>query len=203
VEALGRIAASVPISVVMSGELDGIGVTSVELDQRLGARLATEHLLHLGHGDIAHVTGPLDIYDARARLDGWERAMREAGATSLRCLEGDFTARSGFDLAHQLLAAGPRPTAVFTGNDQMAIGALAAFSHAGLGVPADISVVGFDDIAGADYLIPPLTTVRQDFFTLGSTSVNKLIENLAGEPATRHLIPPTLVPRDSSGPPHR
>ena len=198
-EALERLAAVVPVSVVMSGDLANPAIGSVELDQELGARLATRHLLNLGHRRIVHITGRLEVFDARARLAGFEQEMGAAGADAV-FVEGDFTAASGYRQASRL-ADGGLPTAIFAGNDQTAMGVLAAFAERGISVPRDVSLVGFDDMAGAAYLVPALTTVRQDFVSLGSASIEMLLEMIGGAPARHQLIAPTLIPRLSSGSP--
>ena len=200
VDALERMVSRVPITVVMSGEITNPAIGSIELDQDLGARMATEHLLQLGHRRIVHLTGRLDAFDARVRLASWQRAMVAAGIPDPTYLEGDFSPASGYRLTKEAMALADRPTALFVGNDHMAMGALAALAHLGIAVPGEVSVVGFDDIWGSDHLIPPLTTVRQDFTALGRTSVELLIGMMGSAPVSHHLLPPTLIVRDSSGP---
>jgi DNA-binding LacI/PurR family transcriptional regulator len=200
VDALERIVSRVPITVVMSGEITNPSIGSIELDQELGATMATEHLLALGHRNIVHLTGRLDAFDARLRLAAWQRAMAAAGIHDPVYLEGDFSPESGYRLAKEAMAMADRPTALFAGNDHMAMGTLSALAHLGVDVPGEVSVVGFDDIWGSDYLQPPLTTIRQDFVALGRTSVELLLGMMASDPVRHHLLPPTLVVRDSTGP---
>ncbi|WP_406180686.1 LacI family DNA-binding transcriptional regulator [Streptomyces canus] len=201
VEALSGLSFGVPVTVVMSGSAPNPGLGFVEVDQELGARLAVRHLLGLGHRDIAHLTGALRTFDARARVDGWRAELAAAEAQGA-LLEGDFSAESGFRLAHQLCDADAGlPTAVFAGNDQMAMGALAAFAERGVKVPQDVSLVGFDDMKGAGYLVPALTTVRQDFAHLGRTAIEQLVRMLGGERAERQKITPELVVRRSTAAP--
>ncbi|NUP22040.1 MAG: LacI family DNA-binding transcriptional regulator [Streptomyces sp.] len=201
VEALSRLSIGVPVAVVMSGSVPNPDLGFVEVDQELGARLAVRHLLDLGHRHIAHLTGALRTFDARARVEGWQAELATAGAEGA-LLEGDFSAESGFRLAHELCAgATPLPTAVFAGNDQMAMGALAAFAERGVKVPQDVSVVGFDDMKGAGYLVPALTTVRQDFTHLGSSAIELLVDMLGGEPPQRRRLTPQLVVRRSTAVP--
>ncbi|MER7563701.1 LacI family DNA-binding transcriptional regulator [Streptomyces sp. NPDC097941] len=201
VEALSGLALGVPVAVVMSGNVPDPELSFVEVDQELGARLAVRHLLDLGHRDIAHLTGALRTFDARARVEGW-RAELTAAAAEGPLLEGDFGAESGFRLAHELCDAdGGLPTAVFAGNDQMAMGVLAAFAERGVKVPHDVSVVGFDDMKGAGYLVPALTTVRQDFAHLGRSAIELLVRRVDGEPAQRQKITPRLVVRHSTAVP--
>ena len=201
VEALSGLSFEVPVAVVMSGSVPHPDLSFVEVDQELGARLAVRHLLGLGHRDIAHLTGALRTFDARARVEGW-RAELAAGGAEGAMLEGDFTAESGFRLAHRLCDAdaGVSP-AVFAGNDLMAMGVLAAFAERGVKVPEDVSLVGFDDMKGAGYLVPALTTVRQDFAHLGRSAIEQLVRMLAGERAERRSITPELVVRHSTAAP--
>jgi LacI family transcriptional regulator len=200
-EALSGLSLGVPVAVMMSGSVPNPDLSFVEVDQELGARLAVRHLLGLGHRNIAHLTGALRTFDARARVDGWQAELTAAGAQGA-LLEGDFSAESGFRLADGLCDddTGP-PTAVFAGNDQMAMGALAAFAERGVRVPQDVSVVGFDDMKGAGYLVPALTTVRQDFAHVGRSAIEQLVRMLGGEKAERQKIAPELVVRRSTAVP--
>ncbi|WP_020116987.1 LacI family DNA-binding transcriptional regulator [Streptomyces canus] len=201
VEALSGLSLGVPVAVVMSGTVPSPDLSFVEVDQELGARLAVRHLLDLGHRNIAHLTGALRTFDARARVEGWQAELTAAAAEGAR-LEGDFNAESGFRLAHELCDADSGlPTAVFAGNDQMAMGVLAAFAERGVKVPHDVSVVGFDDMKGAGYLVPALTTVRQDFAHLGRSAIELLVRMVGGDPAQRQKITPRLVVRHSTAVP--
>ena len=188
--------------VVVEGDLSRTR-WAVGVDQVAGARLATEHLIALGHTDIAHVAGPESWTEADARLQGWREAMYDAGLRPLHAVQGDWTSASGFE-AGRVLADRPEVTAVFAANDQMAVGVLRAMFEAGRTVPTDVSVVGFDDIPEAPYLIPPLTTVRQDFTAVGQLAISVLrhaIEGADGDQDTApRLIEPELVLRTSTAP---
>jgi len=177
---------------------------TVGVDQVEGAELGTRHLIGLGHTEIVHVAGPQSWTEGRARIAGYQRAMYAAGLRPSPPVEGDWTPRCGFEigqqLAQQLVRRGD-VTAIFCANDHMAIGLLRALSEAGLSVPGDISVVGFDDIPEAPYFIPPLTTVRQDFTTVGQRAIEILQAAIAGTPAPARLISPELVVRASSAAP--
>jgi len=165
----------------------------VSIDQYRGARSAVRHLAELGHSRILHVAGPPRNPDALERVRGWrdELAARRLVAEEPR--NGDWSAASGYELGRELdLGSG---TAVFVGNDHMAIGLLSALRGRGLSVPEDISVVGFDDVPEAPYLMPPLTTVRQDFRALGELMMQKVLlaveepESLTEDtPIATHLI---------------
>ena len=176
---------------------------TVGVDQVAGAELGTRHLIELGHRDIVHLAGPPDWTEARARLQGWQNAMYAAGLRPSQHVTGDWSAASGFELG-QVIAARQDVTAVFCANDQMALGLMRALSEAGRTTPhgpRGVSVVGFDDIPEAAYLIPPLTTVRQDFQAVGHRAIQILRAALADQPAPDRLISPELVVRASSAAP--
>jgi LacI family transcriptional regulator len=204
VDALSDIVTGVPVTVVMSGNVPNPDLGFVELDQELGARLAVEHLLELGHRHIVHLAGPVSTFDFWARVEGWRAAVKDAPDAHGELFEGDFTGNGGYRLAHHLVTRTEElPTAIFAGNDLMAMGVLAAFAHHGVTVPDDVSLVGFDDIAGAAYLVPSLTTVRQDFAALGACGVEQVLRMMRGEPASCEKIAPELVVRRSTAPPRR
>nr|WP_024286838.1 LacI family DNA-binding transcriptional regulator [Cellulomonas sp. KRMCY2] len=190
-----------PIPVVMVGPKDLPGrLHSVAVDQYAGARLATRHLLDLGHTQVTHLAGPVDWLDARARVRGWQDELAEAGITAGDPIGGDWTAGRGYDVGLRLLD-GVLPTAVFAANDQLALGLLRAFAEAGVRVPGDVSVVGFDDVDGSANFFPPLTTVRQEFGALGRRCMKLLLGAIAGDAVQPELIEPRLVVRASSGVP--
>jgi DNA-binding LacI/PurR family transcriptional regulator len=194
--ARGQEATGVPI-VVVEGDEATTRLT-VGVDQVHGAELATRHLIELGHTEILHVAGPLPWTEARGRLQGWQQAMHGAGLRPQPYVAGDWTAASGYDAGVEI-ARRTDVTAVFAANDQMALGLLRALAEAGLSVPGDVSVAGFDDIPEAPYLIPPLTTVRQDFAAVGTRAIEILQAAIAGDrPLPERLIDPVLVVRAST-----
>ncbi|KAA1380398.1 LacI family DNA-binding transcriptional regulator [Aeromicrobium fastidiosum] len=171
---------------------------AVGVDQHRGAYEATRHLLGLGHTRIAHVRGPVQWTEAEARRQGWEDAIREAGHEPGRLYLGDWTARSGYAAGRELLADRDS-TAVFLANDQMSVGLLRAANEAGLVVPNDLSVVGFDDSPESEYLTPPLTTVRQNFHEVGRRAIAVLDAAITGRPdATPRVIEPEIILRSST-----
>ncbi|MCA4134524.1 LacI family DNA-binding transcriptional regulator [Arthrobacter sp. M4] len=171
------------------------------VDQTLGARIAVEHLIAQGHRHIAHVSGPADWIDATARAEGWRAALRDSGLADDLILKGDWSAGSGYRIGQQL-AEERTATAVFVGNDQMALGLLRAFGEAGVRVPQDVSVVGFDDQPEAGYFMPPLTTVRQDFEELGRRCMDAMLGQLSGAmEGTTTIVRPELVVRSSTSAP--
>lgn len=198
-----RLSADVPVVSLGAGVEVGQGKGAVvDADGCAAAREATEHLLSLGHRTVWHIPGPRDWWAARDRARGWREALAAAGAPEPPLpAEGDWTPASGYAAGRQLAQLSD-VTAVFAANDDMAIGALRAFADAGLSVPGDVSVVGFDDIPAAAYLSPPLTTVRQNFPAVADRAVDVLIAMIEGRPApARHTdIASELTVRASSGP---
>lgn len=172
----------------------------LSVDQVAGARLATRHLLERGHRRIAHVAGPAGWVESKERIRGYTVEMADWGLAPLKILTGDWTSESGFRIGQELLR-GERPTAVFSSNDQMALGLMHAFREAGLGVPEDVSIVGFDDLPDAAHFAPPLTTVRQDFPELGRRCVAHLLAQLdvAVQEAPRTVVPELIVRRSVAG----
>jgi len=178
---------------------------AVGTDQGEGATQAVQHLLDLGHATVHHLAGPDDSTPARVRAEAWRARLRAAGRPVPTVLHGDWSAASGYALGARL-ADDPEVTAVFCANDEMAAGLVRALHEHARRVPADVSVVGFDDIAMAEYLWPPLTTVRQDFPRIGVELVDLLVRQIRGhETLTGHhvLIPTSLVVRESTAPPVR
>lgn len=172
----------------------------VDADQQMGARAAVHHLHDLGHRRIAHIAGPLSWHAAARRRDGWLQGMKDRGLDPRPILEGDWTAKSGYEAALSLDHT--EVTAVFVANDHMAMGAIRAFTERGIEVPAGMSVVGFDDVPEAAYQMVPLTTVRQDFAKGAERSVRelvRLIETHGVENTSIHL-PTELIVRASTAP---
>lgn len=202
-DALRSIRPTMPTQIMMSGQVDGtIGLGFIEYDHVRGARAAVRHLIEVGHRDIAHLSGSVGVYDAEARAQGWREELAAHGLPEGEFVQGDFTATSGYRWALSAAARpeGP-PTAVFAANDQMALGVLAGLAQSGLRVPEDVSVVGYDDQAGTEFAIPALTTVRQDFETLGTEAMTQLIGLVDGAAPVVRRLEPELVIRRSSGPP--
>lgn len=192
------------LPVVVLDSHAGYAYPVVDNDQAQGARLATEHLLDLGHDTVWHVSGPLESYAAERRRDAWCETLRARGARIPEVGVGDWTAESGHELGRRL-AQDPDVSAVFAANDQMALGVLRAMHEAGRDVPGEVSVVGFDDSPDASSYWPPLTTVRQHFDLVGERAVRSLLEEIDGGDAPREqaLVPTELVVRSSSGPRRR
>ncbi|WP_243061869.1 LacI family DNA-binding transcriptional regulator [Humibacter sp. RRB41] len=196
-DALASVPPGLPVVAIEGGA--GGDISTVGIDQTAGAKTATEHLLSLGHETVFHVRGPAEWMQTQDRLNGWRSALDAAGAEAPMPMVGDWTARSGYE-AGQVLARIPELTAVFAGNDQMALGLMLAFSERGLSVPNDVSVVGYDDGDDAPYYNPPLTTVQQDFRSVGRRAIEMLVARVeGGEQQTEHaLLDPTFIVRKST-----
>lgn len=174
---------------------------ALAVDNRGGARAATEHLAGLGHTRIAHLRGTAGNADADERLAGYAAAMAAAGLAP-DVLNGDFTEEAGGAAVERLLARSPgeRPTALFAANDAMAVGALAALRARGLSAPADLALVGFDDVPLASHLTPALTTVHVPTAELGAAAVERLRRNGdSGVSDAPQMLPALLVVRASCG----
>ena len=199
--ALNRLPDNVPVVAVEGGRG---ALPTVAVDQHLGARLATEHLLKLGHRTVLHIAGPNDWFEAQERERGWREALTAAGREVPGVVRGDWSPRSGYEAARRLVSR-PGLSAIFVANDQMALGALRVLDEAGISVPGQVSVVGFDDIPEAEFFTPPLTTLRQEFGEVGRHSLAVLLEQVEGAPRSprRVVIPPTFMIRESTAaPPH-
>ncbi len=175
-----------------------VGVTNYE-----GAYAATQHLLALGHRQIAHITGPAAMYECQERRRGYSEALQAAGLSSIEALiaSGDWSDASGYQSAQSLLNHHSGFTALFVQNDRMALGAMRALYEAGLRIPHDVAIVVFDDIPAASYFIPPLTTVYHPTYDLGRLGIKLLIDQINGQSATTHSVrlPTRLVIRSSCG----
>jgi len=181
----------------------GGGVPVVGSNHRETGRLATEHLLALGHRTIATITGPFRRRVVRSRLHGYEDALRQAALEPEEDLvvEADWTPGRAAEATRLLLQRQPRITAIFVHNDTMAVGVLSALAAAGCRVPQDVAVVGCDDVPLAEYLVPPLTTVHVPLAETGEQAVDLLLRRIRGDPpqAGPLRLPVSLVIRDSCG----
>ncbi|WP_197067887.1 LacI family DNA-binding transcriptional regulator [Actinomyces polynesiensis] len=188
--------------VVLGPSLD-MNAASVDFDQEVGTREAVRHLLGLGHRTVHHVAGPAESYSAVGRERAWRSVLTEQGRPVPPVVTGDWSPDSGYRATRDLLEH-ERPTALFVANDQMALGAFRALLEAGLRVPEDVSVIGFDNIDEAVAFPTPLTTVAQDWEKVGHEALRAALDMIAGGPPTTSSLPTRLVVRESTGPaPHR
>jgi DNA-binding LacI/PurR family transcriptional regulator len=197
-EALRYAPDDIPLVAMTGGPPDEVPV--VEVNQVSGAAQATGHLLDLGHSNVWHIAGPPGFIEATRRREGWRQTLESAGIEPPAPLTGDWSSRSGYELGSRL-AADSQVTAVFVANDQMALGLLRAMHEHGRRIPADVSVIGFDDIPEAPYLLPPLTTIRQDFLELGNRALRLMLQTIeAGDGQLRgSSVEPELIVRASTG----
>jgi LacI family transcriptional regulator len=194
----------IPLVVVDPANPPPPDLASVGATNWAGGLAATEHLLGLGHRRIAAIGGPEDYLCSRARIDGYRSAFERAGMAFDRALvrHGDFQHEGGFRAGRELLDLDPRPTAIFSCNDQQALGVYEAARQRGLRIPQDLSVVGFDDLPVARWVSPPLTTVRQPLAEMGRVAVQMLGELIENRPlpSRRVELSTELITRESTGP---
>jgi DNA-binding LacI/PurR family transcriptional regulator len=174
---------------------------SISIDLFEGARLATAHLADLGHHDIGHLAGPDWSVDAEERMRGWRTELESRGLPVSGPRIGDWTVRSGYERGLEFASARDA-TAIFCANDRMAVGLIAALHERGVDVPGQVSLVGYDDIPEAEFLVPSLTTIRQDLQLLGRQIISALLALLGEESVVDvRAAQPELIVRNSTGPP--
>jgi len=198
-DALRNLAKTMPV-VITGRTLTAPGLYALDFNNFEGARLATHHLLSLGHRKIAFISGDPIHPDAAERLRGYRAALEAAGVRYKPALvmPGKYFEESGLMAVERLIDSREPFTAIFSANDQMAFGAALALHRRGLRVPDDISLVGFDDLAGAEHSIPPLTTIHQAAHELGRLAAVSLLQLLAGQTPTGTLPEPRLIARAST-----
>ncbi|GAB4459688.1 MAG: LacI family DNA-binding transcriptional regulator [Armatimonadaceae bacterium] len=194
--------------VVVSAVTDQHGVPFFDADNRIGGHIATEHLLSLGHTRIAHVTGSGQHSSVPSRQDGWCRALKNAGIMPRPeyVVQGDYSGKGAEDWLRTLLALPEPPTAIFAGNDIIAIRLLEAAWSLGIRIPEQLSLIGFDNVPAAAMVRPSLTTVHQPLAEMGGAALRLLVRIIEEKGATRnsvgaHLYAPTLVERNTTAPP--
>lgn len=199
---------SIPVPIVFLTMHPAAGLPVVSVDNYLGGRLATSHLVEQGFRRIGHVAGPLSWWEAERRLAGWRDVLSEAGLAlhDHMWVEGNWSSRSGESAAQQLLDQFPDVEAVFAANDQMALSLLHVASRYRRSIPNDLAVVGFDNLPESAYFHPPLTTVQQDLHSLGCRAVETVVGLIEAEDSPDHppaapraaLIEPELIVRKST-----
>jgi LacI family transcriptional regulator len=191
--------------VIVDREIPDVSVDQVLTDNARGGWLATRHLLELGHRCIGCITGPSDVTPSAERVTGYRQALSEGGipVDEVLIVKGDFQYESGYRAARQILARDDPPTAIFTCNDLMAVGAISAAVEMGRQVPVNLSVVGFDDVRLASFANPPLTTIVQPKYEMGVLATTMLLERMRNHdiPPRRRLLDTSLLIRQSTAPP--
>lgn len=179
----------------------GEGQLSISLDNFAGTRLATEHLIGLGHKNILHISGPSTWQDAKPRVRGYESAMLAAGLTP-NVISADWLIETGYAIGLKLDLDASQTTAIVAANDHLALGLMKAFHERSIAVPDRVSIVGFDDIPEAAYLAPPLTTLRPDFDQLGKLAVGLILGSISqSETVDNKTLYPELIIRNSTAAP--
>ena len=190
--------------VVVDRDIPDVAVDSVLTDNARGGWLAAHHLVELGHRHIGCITGPSDVTPSAERVIGYWLALEQGGVPVNEALvvKGDFQYESGYRAAHHLLSGDNPPTAIFACNDLMAIGAIRAILELGQRVPADLSIVGFDDAPVASFANPPLTTVVQPKYEIGAIATKMLLERMRDLdiPPRRRVLDTSLLVRQSTAP---
>ena len=197
--ALRSLARTLPV-VVTGRSLKASNLLSMDFDNREGARQATQHLIDLGHRRIAFISGDPEHPDAVDRQQGYRSAIEAAGLRFDPALvaPGNFSEHSGLLAVERLLDSRTRFNAIFAANDQMAFGASLGLYRRGLRVPDDVSMVGFDDVAGSVYMVPPLTTVHNPIQEIGELAARAMLSLLAGERPAVEVPAPRLIVREST-----
>lgn len=200
-EEICRLSAEVPL-VLACDYVEGYAVPTVSIDNTSAARAATEYLIRLGHEKIGLITGPLDMILSRDRVKGYRQAMllHEKPIADFYIQEGDFTAKSGYDLTLKFLANHERPTAIFASNDEMAVGAIRACKDKGIAVPAEISILGFDDIPLGTWIEPKLSTVSQPNYDIGKHAIRMLFDIIHKKERSEKqiVLPFQILPRETT-----
>ena len=179
----------------------------VSINNYLGGRLATNHLLERGYKQIGHISGPVDWWEAQERMAGWKDTLRDAGIDrqTQHWVEGNWSSESGTVAIEKLFVQYPEMDSVFVGNDQMALGVIQAATKKGLRIPDDLGIVGFDNISESAYFSPPLTTIEQDQYAIGKVAVERIIQVIESSlngldffPSNAISLDPVLIVRQSS-----
>ena len=187
-------------AVVIGPDIANDYLPAVGVDDGPGITAAVEHLIELGHTDIAHVSGPSRMVHGQSREAAWAAALEKAGLPRGQCVEADFSAEAGAAATRMLLDSAQPPTAIAYANDLMAMAGLSVAQSRGISVPGELSITGYDDTEIAAHIVPSLTTVRTDVLEWGraaATRLLELVENRSG--STFELTPPQLVVRESTG----
>jgi DNA-binding LacI/PurR family transcriptional regulator len=175
---------------------------SAELDNFSGAKVATEHLISLGHKNIVHVAGPSGWFDSAPRVAGYEAAMKQANLLP-SVFSGDWTVPTGYEIGRNLDLDSTKVTAIFAANDHLALGLIRALRQRGYAIPERVSIIGFDDVPEAAYYEPPLTTMRPDFAELGRVAMEMMLGQINREATllADSLVPELIIRESTATPP--
>jgi LacI family transcriptional regulator len=187
---------------LLDRHLEGEYLVNVRVDNEHGGYMATKHLIDLGHRKIAYISGPKISHDNEMRFEGYKRALEEHGIPyeAKWNIFGHFTREGGYHATKTLIVQGDLPTAIFFANDEMAVGGMKALEEKGIEVPKEISIIGFDDIQITEYVNPPLTTVRQPKYEMGTLAAHLLFQSMEQPLAQRdYKLPTELIIRKSCG----
>jgi LacI family transcriptional regulator len=193
-----------PIVFVDRVTRDGEKFSSALTDNSKGASVATDYLIGLGHKKIAMISGPLTTTPGKKRADGFRQSLKKASITPRYFIESDFSEAGGYAAMSALLETDEAPTAVFTANNLMTIGALHALRDKGVRVPDQISIIGFDDLDFAELISPPLTVIARDARVQGAHAMQLMIKHLttgASTPPEHSMVDVQLIERGSCAPP--
>ncbi|MEY4447582.1 MAG: HTH-type transcriptional repressor PurR [Pseudomonadota bacterium] len=196
---LSKLAQTIPV-VVTGRQLSGDNIFSIDFDNAEGAAQAVRHLNELGHRKVAFLSGPLDHPDAKQRLQGYKKELKRLKMSTDKDLiiESDFLETGGLRSVNSLLANKIEFTAIIAANDQMAYGARLALHKAGLRVPKDVSLIGFDDLPHSAFTLPPLTSVRQSVYEIGVSSAKAMFDLINKKHPPSQLVEAELIVREST-----
>jgi DNA-binding LacI/PurR family transcriptional regulator len=200
VQAVERLVTDIPVVFIDSP--NNSKELSAELDNYSGAKLATEHLISLGHKEIIHVAGPSGWFDSAPRVAGYQDAMKKAKLKP-QVVEGDWTVPTGYEIGSNLDLDATKVTAIFAANDHLALGLMRALRQRGYVIPERVSIIGFDDVPEAAYYEPPLTTMRPDFAELGRVAMEMMLGRINRETtlAADTLVPELIIRESTATPP--
>jgi len=189
---------------VLDRRISGVRADIVYSDSKNGANRLVKLLIGLGHKRIAIITGHEDVSTSADRVLGYQQALKEAGLSETELIYyGAFNEQSGYELTNQAMLQLPKPTAIFGGNNFIAIGIIKALHDLKLDVPGDVSVVGFDDLPESMFMKPFLTVARQRAYEMGQLATELLLKRIAGKISEEHrelILPIEIIVRESSGP---
>lgn len=187
--------------VVMAWGTQDLNTDCIQDNAKQGGYIATQHFIDNGHTKIACITGPMDKITCQMRLEGFRQALHDANIKERPewIIEADFECHLAVDATKKLIEKEDRPTAIFCFNDIMALAAISTLHQAGLRIPEDISIIGYDNIELAHFFSPPLTTVHQPKNRLGKTAIKRLLERIANKESKQHIFEmhPVLISRHS------